>query len=95
MRKKTLLIFLTVLFCFSSGFAQGNQETGNEDQQITLRFSWWGSEDRHEATIAAIEKYEELNPNITIEYEYMGFDSYYQKLLTQLAGGPSLRAEHK
>jgi oligogalacturonide transport system substrate-binding protein len=29
----------------------------------------------------------ELNPNITFEYEYMGFDSYYQKLLTQLAGG--------
>lgn len=58
-----------------------------EKEPVTLRFSWWGSDTRHEATIAAINRYMELNPHVTIEYEYMGFDSYYQKLLTQLSGG--------
>lgn len=58
-----------------------------EKKPITLRFSWWGGDTRHQATIAAIEKYQSLNPNVTIEYEYMGFDSYYTKLLTQLSGG--------
>lgn len=54
-------------------------------KDVTLRFSWWGGDTRHEATIQAIETYMEQNPGITIEYEYMGFDSYYEKLLTQLS----------
>ena len=54
-------------------------------KDVTLRFSWWGGDTRHEATILAIETYMEQNPGITIEYEYMGFDSYYEKLLTQLS----------
>ncbi|MCI8800021.1 MAG: extracellular solute-binding protein [Lachnospiraceae bacterium] len=60
---------------------------GKKEEPITLRFSWWGGDTRHEATIKAIERYMELNENVVIEYEYMGFDSYYQKLLTQMSGG--------
>ena len=61
--------------------------TAGQKEPVTLRFSWWGGDTRHEATIKAIELYMEKNPHVTIEYEYMGFDSYYQKLLTQLSGG--------
>lgn len=71
----------------SQAVAAGSGEEQGEKEPVTLRFSWWGSDTRHEATIAAIERYMELNPHVTIEYEYMGFDAYYQKLLTQLAGG--------
>lgn len=63
------------------------QTAAKEKEPVTLRFSWWGGDSRHEATIKAIELYMEKNPDITIEYEYMGFDTYYQKLLTQLSGG--------
>ena len=82
--KNKLLVFLILTLCLCSVFSQSQKE---KQEQITLRFSWWGGDTRHQATIAAIERYMELNPNITIEYEYMGFDAYYQKLLTQLAGG--------
>ncbi|WP_105614713.1 ABC transporter substrate-binding protein [Vallitalea okinawensis] len=58
-----------------------------EDEPITLRFSWWGGESRHEGTLALIEEYERLNPNVKIKAEYSGWDGYYQKLTTQLAGG--------
>ena len=54
---------------------------------ITLRFAWWGSDARHEATLAAMDKYTELYPNIKIEGEYQGYDGYQQKLMTQFAGG--------
>ncbi|WP_157949936.1 ABC transporter substrate-binding protein [Vallitalea okinawensis] len=66
-----------------------SEATKPEDKQeeITLRYMWWGSDSRHEATLAAIEKYEELNPHIKIEPEFSGWDGYYQKLVTQLAGG--------
>ena len=86
MKRKLAVAAILMLFCIAFVFASGAKDSSSEDQ-VVLRFSWWGSEDRHMATIEAIERYMELNPNVLIEYEYMGFDSYYQKLLTQLAGG--------
>lgn len=62
------------------------QADGTEGDEIVLRFAWWGGEERHNATLEAIKRYEELNPNITIEPEYGGFDGYQQKLITQLSG---------
>ena len=56
-------------------------------EDVTLRFMWWGSDSRHEATLAVIEQYEDLHPNVKIEAEYGGFDGYTEKLTTQLAGG--------
>ena len=57
------------------------------DDTITLRFSWWGGDARHEATLAVIEQFEALHPNIHIEAEYGSSDGYHDKLSTQLAGG--------
>lgn len=86
-----LAVFLTGLF------ANGNSEQKpvtltqaitktSPDEKVTLRFSWWGSNARHQATLSAIELYQERHPNVTIEGEYGAFGNYYQKLLTQLAG---------
>jgi oligogalacturonide transport system substrate-binding protein len=57
------------------------------DEPVTLRFSWWGGDTRHQATLDAIKAYMEQNKNVTIEGEYSGFSGYYQKLVTQLASG--------
>lgn len=85
-----LLVCLTVSACSSNqnGNSTSNNTSGNEDKQqsVTLRFSWWGSESRHTALLEAIDKYMVLNPHVTIEPEYSGFDGYYQKLVTQFAG---------
>lgn len=59
----------------------------DQPRKATLRFSWWGSESRHQALLEAIDLYTSQNPGITIEPEYSGFDGYYQKLVTQFAGG--------
>lgn len=50
-----------------------------------MRFMWWGSDSRHEATISAIEAYQSKNPGITIDAEYGGYDGYFEKLTTQLS----------
>ena len=60
-------------------------EAASGDEQINLRMAWWGSQDRHDKTIAAIELYESLNPNVKIEYEYYSFDDYFTKLKTLVA----------
>lgn len=54
---------------------------------VTIRFSWWGGDSRHQKTLEAIALYMKKNPNVTIEAEYSGFSGYYQKLVTQLASG--------
>ena len=64
---------------------ESKEEAPASDEPITLRMAWWGSQDRHDKTIAAIELYESLNPNVTIEYEYYSFDDYFTKLKTLVA----------
>lgn len=58
---------------------------GGTGEEITLRFSWWGGDSRHEATLEAIRVYEEAHPGIKIEPEYSSFSGYYEKLMTQLS----------
>lgn len=54
------------------------------EEPITLRFSWWGSDNRNNATLAVIEQYKKIAPHVTIEAEYMGADGYPEKMKSQL-----------
>lgn len=62
--------------------AQSAEVTG---EPVRLRFSWWGSDSRHQALLSVIEAYEAKNPNVTIEAEYQGYDGYYEKIMTTLS----------
>lgn len=57
------------------------------EEAVTLRFAWWGGDERNTATLSVIEQFEKLHPNVTIEAEYGGNDGYHDKLATQLASG--------
>ena len=54
---------------------------------VTLRFAWWGGDERANATLEVIKQFEAANPNIHIEAEYGSSDGYHDKLATQLASG--------
>lgn len=56
-------------------------------KSVELRMSWWGSDERHEKTLKAIELFEQKNKGIKITSEYSGFDGYMDKLNTQIAAG--------
>lgn len=73
----------------SSGETSGSQSsaTGNTEEEVTLRFSWWGSDDRHEATLAVIDAFMEEHPNIKIEPEYSSQDGYNDKKTTEFSTG--------
>jgi oligogalacturonide transport system substrate-binding protein len=82
-----LMVPLTMLSgCGSSSADASKEKTNSGSQNVTLRFAWWGSESRHKATLAAIDAYTKKNPNVKIQPEYMGYDGYEKKLLTQFAG---------
>lgn len=77
------LLLVGSLMLFAAG---GKESQSSTDKPIVLRFSWWGADTRHQATLKAMDLYHQRNPNITIEGEYGAFSDAYQKLLTQLAG---------
>jgi oligogalacturonide transport system substrate-binding protein len=79
--KKTFLLILAFTMAGSMVFAGGSQNS----EQVTLRFSWWGTDARHEATLAAIRAFEKANPNIKIEAEYGAQDGYNAKKTTEFA----------
>lgn len=54
-------------------------------EPVVLRMAWWGSQNRHDKTVAVIELYESLNENVDIEYEFFDFDGYFTKLNTLVA----------
>jgi len=56
-----------------------------------LRIMWWGSQTRHDRTLAVLDLYTE-NTGVQFEPEFYGFDDYITKLNTLIAAadGPDL-----
>lgn len=59
--------------------------TAASGEPVKLRIMWWGSQDRHDRTLKALELYTKNHPNVTFEPEYSGMDGYLDKLSTQAA----------
>ena len=78
--RKSMLIILSLMLILALIIP-----VSANSKSVTLRFSWWGGDTRHQATLEAIKLYMKLNKGVTIEPEYSGFSGYYQKLVTQLA----------
>lgn len=57
-----------------------------EGESIALTMYWWGNQVRNERTQAALEKYSELHPNVTIDPQFAPWSDYWTKLSTLAAG---------
>lgn len=66
----------------STSPAASSEDSG---KQITLTVAWWGSQARHDATLKAIEQYKALNPNVTFQTQFSGWDGYFDKLAVQFS----------
>ncbi len=84
MRKYTYLIgVVTSVLCLSF-FASCS--LNNKEDDVKLRFSWWGGDDRHEVTLEAIELFETKYPDIDIVAEYGGWEGWSEKVTAQISG---------
>ncbi|MCX7845619.1 MAG: extracellular solute-binding protein [Dictyoglomaceae bacterium] len=77
---KPLKISILILFIFLFLSVSFSREV------VTLRISWWGSQDRHNRTLKVIELFQQKYPYIKIVPEYAGWGDYWTKLNTQAAG---------
>jgi multiple sugar transport system substrate-binding protein len=59
------------------------QTTAPGTKPVELRVAWWGSQDRHNRTIKAIELFQKKYPHIKVTYEFAGWGDYWTKMTTR------------
>ncbi|MBM7570215.1 ABC transporter substrate-binding protein [Aquibacillus albus] len=65
-----------------------NETEGESDkEEVEIRFTWWGDTARHEIYNEIADQFEEKHPHITVKREFGGWNDYWDKLTTQVAGG--------
>ena len=91
--KKITAIFLAAAMtaslaaCGSGGENGENGGSSDGGDKITLKFTWWGSQSRHDYTQKMLDAYTEEHPEIEFEAVPAGWDGYFDKLSTQAASG--------
>ena len=90
---KKIISVIAALGCMGGLSACGGSSSGKTAMpdgsldKCTLRFSWWGGDDRHQATLEAIDLWNQRHPEIEIVPEYGGWDGWTEKVSAQLSGG--------
>lgn len=70
-----------------SGTTSESGSDNKEQEEVSFRFSWWGGDARHTATLEVIDLYMQQNPHITIVPEYAAWSGYQDKYTAQYSGG--------
>jgi multiple sugar transport system substrate-binding protein len=75
-------IATTLLAASACGGSSGGPSANG---QVTLRFTWWGSDTRHKLTQQVIDSFQQEHPNIKVKGEYGEWAGYWDKLATTVA----------
>ncbi|MGW0823992.1 ABC transporter substrate-binding protein [Streptomyces sp. NPDC002845] len=67
--------------------ACGGDSGASGDGTVTLRFSWWGADERAKRINDSIALFEEKYPKIKIKTDFQDYVSFWEKFQTQAAGG--------
>ena len=74
---KTVAALTSAVLLAGTLSACGSSSEKNErTQQTEISFSWWGNDSRNQYTIEAIEKFEELHPEIKVNVSYSEWAGY-------------------
>lgn len=87
MKKAGLLVSILVIGLALAAICTVEHREGEKapeellpEKDITIRFTWWGSEDRAEKTIQAVRLFETKNPGIRVQTRYFPFETYSENL---------------
>jgi len=64
----------------------GNGGT-SADGTVTIRYSWWGAEERAKKINQSIALFEKKYPKIKVKTDFQTYQSFWEKFQTQAAGG--------
>ncbi|RKN06068.1 ABC transporter substrate-binding protein [Streptomyces radicis] len=60
---------------------------GDDGGQVTLRFTWWGADERSQRYEEAIALFEEANPDIEVQTGFAEFQDYWTQRSTDATSG--------
>lgn len=89
MKKRLCSLLLGSLLLFSLTGCSNTSSKKVKDTDtntVTIKFSWWGTEDRYEKTMKAIKLFEEKNPNIKIKPEYGEWTGFAKRMKIKILG---------
>lgn len=72
------------------GTASGGATTGGaaaSGEEVTIKFSWWGGDSRHEATQAAVDAFMKKYPNIKVECQFGAWSGWEDSMSTAFYAG--------
>ncbi|WND39886.1 extracellular solute-binding protein [Streptomyces sp. BB1-1-1] len=78
---------LAVAGTLGSALSACSGGTGAGSTSSDLTMTWWGSDDRHNAYKKALKYFQEKNPKIKIRETYSGYEGFFDKFNTNIAGG--------
>lgn len=82
------ILILAVLFLFFGTFSCSKKKAKKiETPKVTLDFMWWGVESETKTMQEIIKKFEEVNPDIKVNFLHVHWTSYWDKLNAQIAAG--------
>lgn len=64
----------------------GNSGT-SADGTVTIRYSWWGADERAKRINQSIKLFEKKYPKIKVKTDFQDYQSFWEKFQTQAAGG--------
>jgi multiple sugar transport system substrate-binding protein len=86
-RRQVCQLGLTGLASLAALDLAGCGSSGSTTSSETMQLSFWGDVSRNKLTRKAITGYQKAHSNVTINSWFADFNSYFNKLNTQIAGG--------
>lgn len=80
------VVATTASLVVAAGMAACSSGSGDDNGTVTIRFAWWGSEERNGRMQQAIDLFEAANPGIRVQGEFVEWAGYWDKLATSVAG---------
>ncbi|MCM1506647.1 MAG: ABC transporter substrate-binding protein [Ruminococcus flavefaciens] len=71
------------LLCLSSS-CSNDTTVQSHIEQTEIKLSWWGNDARNEYTIKAVERFEELHPDIKVKCSYSEWSGYEARCKVQM-----------
>ncbi|MGW0944465.1 ABC transporter substrate-binding protein [Streptomyces sp. NPDC002623] len=65
----------------------GGDSGTSSDGTVTIRYAWWGSEDRAERINKTIALFEKKYPKIKVKTDFQPYGDFWKKFNTQASGG--------
>ncbi len=84
MRNKNLKILCLFSFAIMFTSCKSQPIVAKQTQQTEISFSWWGNDSRNLYTLEAIEKFEELHPDIAVKCSYSEWSGYETRYKIQM-----------